>query len=247
MQEHNEGYRCTLKLTCTIIRIHPCCPPMNERDESEIAPSLDHQLKQLAISAQQQPPKSRSRQRALAQLIRAIQQSNKLVRPRREQFQGFYEEIYDEARQRLFAHICNRIDTYNPERGEVLQWANFLLRQQFFPEASREIFATLPKGATRLTLEDLDRSNPSEVNPHLMPSLSQEVLQCLEEDPEGIFQRSHIDQHPAVTFQFLAIKRLAGYSWQELSTELNIAIPTLSSFYQRCLTKFAPQLKAYVS
>jgi hypothetical protein len=85
------------------------------------------------------------------------------------------------------------------------------------------------------------------VNPQLVPLPSQQVLQCLEDDPEGLFQRSHIDHHPQANFQFLAIKRLAGYSWQELSEELGIAIPTLSSFYQRCLTRFAPQLKAYLS
>ena len=220
--------------------------PMNERDESSIAPSLDQQLKQLAIAAQQQPPKSQARQRALSRLIRAIQDSKKLVRPQRDQFQGFYDEIYDEARQRLFAHICARIETYNPERGEVLQWANFLLNRQFFPEASRAVYG-LPKGATRLTLDDLDRSHPSAVNPQLMPLPSQQVLQCLEEDPDGSFQRSHIDRRPEANFQFLATQRLAGYSWQELSTELDIAIPTLSSFYQRCLTKFAPLLKEYVS
>jgi hypothetical protein len=219
---------------------------MNEPDEAS-TDVIDRQLKQLAIAAQQQPPKSRERQRALAQLIRAIERSRKLVRPRREQFQGLYEDIYAEAVQRLFAHICDRIDRYQPERGEVLQWANFLLSRQFFIEASREVFATLPRGVTRLTLDDLDRSNPSEVNPQLVPLPSQQVLQCLEDDPEGLFQRSHIDHHPQANFQFLAIKRLAGYSWQELSEELGIAIPTLSSFYQRCLTRFAPQLKAYLS
>ncbi len=219
---------------------------MNEPDEAS-TDVIDCQLKQLAIAAQQQPPKSRERQRALAHLISAIQQSRKLARPRREQFQGFYEEIYAEAVQRLFAHICDKIDRYQPEQGEVLQWANFLLNRQFFVEASREVFATLPRGVTRLTLDDLDRSNPSEVNPQLVPLPSQQVLQCLEEDPEGLFQRSHIDHHPEANFQFLAIKRLAGYSWQELSTDLGIAIPTLSSFYQRCLIRFAPQLKAYLS
>jgi hypothetical protein len=219
---------------------------MNEPDEAS-TDVIDRQLKQLAIAAQQQPPKSRERQRALAHLISAIQQSRKLARPQREQFQGFYEEIYAEAVQRLFAHICDKIDRYQPERGEVLQWANFLLNRQFFVEASREVFATLPKGVTRLTLDDLDRSNPSEVNPQLVPLPSQQVLQCLEEDPDGLFQRSHIDHHPEANFQFLAIKRLAGYSWQELSTDLGIAIPTLSSFYQRCLIRFAPQLKAYLS
>lgn len=215
-------------------------------------PSLDQYLKQLAIAAQEQPPKSRQRQQALARLIRALQQSKKLARPHAGQFQGMYQEIYAEAVQRLFTHMCERIDSYNPERGEVLQWANFLLSRQFFIEASREVFPTGyksvdPRSMKRMTLEDLDRNNPAEVNPQLTPLPSQQVLQCLEEDPEGLFQQAHVQDCPNATFQAIAIKRLEGYSWQDLTTELGVSTPTLSSFYQRCLTKFAPQLKAYLS
>jgi hypothetical protein len=209
-------------------------------------------LKQLAIAAQQQPPRSRDRQRALARLIRELQRSNKLVRPRPGQFQGFYQEIYAEALQRLFAHLCDKIDAYKPDRGEVLQWANFLLNRQFFIEASREFLPTVYKGLDprtiqRLSLEDLDRHNPHEVNPQLVPLPSQQVMQCLEDDPDGLFQQTCIDRHPNATFQLLAIRRLQGYSWQDLTAELGVSIPTLSSFYQRCLTKFAPRLKVYLS
>jgi DNA-directed RNA polymerase specialized sigma24 family protein len=225
---------------------------MNKPDEQPDRSTLDAHLKWLAIAAQQHPPRSPARQKALAQLISALQRSKKLARPRREQFQGMYEEIYAEALQRLFAHICDKIETYKPERGEVLQWANFLLNRQFFIEASREVLPTTYKGVDsrqmkRLTLDDLDRNNPSEINPQLVPLPSQQVLQCLEEDPGGLFQQTHIDNHPSATFQLLAIQRLEGYSWQEISDALGIRVPTLSSFYQRCLTKFAPQLKEYLA
>jgi hypothetical protein len=181
-----------------------------------------------------------------------MQRSSKLSRPRRGQFQMLYEEIYGEALQRLFSFVCERIDAYNPQRGEVLQWVNFLLNQRFFIEASRDALPTVYKGmdaraVKRLTLEHLDQSNPYELNPQLVPLLSQEVKTCLEEDPEGLFQQASIAGHPAASFQCLALKRLEGYSWQELSVELDIAIPTLSSFYQRCLTRFAPKLKTYLS
>jgi hypothetical protein len=213
---------------------------------------LDQHLKQLAIAAQQQSPKSRERQRALARLIQALQRSKKLVRPRREQFPGLYEEIYAEALQRLFSHICDKINSYNPERGEVLQWANFLLSRQFFIEASRELLPTVykgldPKSIRPMTLEDLDRSSPAEVNPQLVPLPSQQVRECLEEDPDCLFQQAHIDRHPEANFQFLALQRLDGYSWDDLATELGLKIPTLSGFYQRCLTKFAPTFRAYLS
>jgi hypothetical protein len=214
--------------------------------------TLDERLRQLAIAAQQQPIKSRGRQKALSQLICVLQQSGSLVRPRRDQFQSSYGEIYAEALQRLFAYMCEKINNYDPQRGEVLQWVNFLLDRQFFIEASRELLPVVykgldPRSIKRLSLEDLDQSNPSEVNPQLVPLPSQQVLQCLEEDPEGLFQQSYVVNHPLATFQAIAIKRLQGYSWQEMSAELGIQVSTLSSFYQRCLTKFAPQLKEYLS
>ncbi len=221
--------------------------------------SLDERLKklalkakELALSAKVNPAKRRAKQQALAKLISALQSSGKLVKPQLGQFQGFYEEIYAEALQRLFVHICKKIETYNPEKGEVLQWANFLLKRQFFIEASREFFPVLPKGVDpksikRLTLDDLDRENPTSVNPRQVPLLSQEVIQCLEEDPEGIFKSTYIKNYPAANFQSIAILRLSRYSWSEISQKLGPAIPTLSSFYQRCVTKFAPKIKEYLS
>lgn len=225
---------------------------MNERDERLEQPQLDDRLRQLAIAAQHHPQGSSARRRALTELISVMQQSGRLSRPRRGQFPMLYEEIYAEALQRLFSFICERIDYYNPQKGEVLQWVNFLLNQRFFIEASRDYLPTVYKGmdarsVKRLTLESLDQSNPYELNPQLIPHLSQEVKDCLEEDPEGLFAQTSIANHPAASFQYLALKRLEGYSWQDLSVELKIAIPTLSSFYQRCLTRFAPKLKIYLS
>jgi len=212
---------------------------------------VDKQLKQLAIEAQQHPPKSELRQQALAKLLSAIQQSGKLVHPRQGQFQGFYEEIYAEALQRLFYFMCEQIDRYNPEK-EVLQWVNFLLKQRFFIEASREVLPLLPNGIrnghfTRLTIEDLDRNHLNEANPQLTPLLSEEVIQCLEEDPEGIFQAACVADNAAANFQYLAMSRAAGYTWKEISAELGMTISTLSSFYKRSLTKFAPRIREYLS
>jgi hypothetical protein len=224
---------------------------MNEPDEALNQPSLDDRLKQLALEAQQHPKQSKERRQALAKLLRAIQRSGKLSHPRRDQFPGLYEEIYAEAVQRLFVYICERINEYNPQRGEVLQWVNFLLNQRFFIEASRDYMPTgfkgiNPKNIQRMTLDDLDRSHPSELNPQLTPSLSQEVKRCLEDDPEGLFQQAFVAGCPDANFQYLSLQRLAGYSWQELSQELKVSIPTLSSFYQRCLGKFAPKFQQYL-
>jgi hypothetical protein len=225
---------------------------MNSQDKGLEQPQLDDRLRKLAIAAQQYSPGSLAKRRALTELISVMQRSGKLCRPRQGQFQLLYEEIYAEALQRLFSFVCERIDYYDPQKGEVLQWVNFLLRQRFFIEASRDFLPTVYKGmdartVKHATLESLDQSNPYEVNPQLIPHLSQEVKDCIEEDPENLFAQTHVADHPTASFQYLALRRLEGYSWQDLSVELNIAVPTLSSFYQRCLTRFAPRLKTYLS
>lgn len=215
-------------------------------------PQLDNHLRQLAIAAQRKPKGSAARQKALTELISTLLNSRKLARPRRGQFRGLYEDIYAEALQRLFSFVCDRIDDYSVQKGEVLQWVNFLLSRRFFIEASRDYLPAVYKGmdarsVKRLTLDHLDQSNPSELNPQMIPSLSQEVKACLEEDPERLFGQASVADHPAANFQYIAIKRLEGYSWQDLSDELDVPVPTLSSFYRRYLARFAPKLKAYLS
>ncbi|MGK7923777.1 MAG: sigma-70 family RNA polymerase sigma factor, partial [Spirulina sp.] len=73
------------------------------------------------------------------------------------------------------------------------------------------------------------------------------LREYLESDPEGIFQTTHILNHPQATFQAIALKLIDGWSWKQISEEFNIKVPTLSSFYQRNLKKFTPQFQAYLS
>lgn len=212
---------------------------------------LDEQLKQLAIEAQQHLPNTPLRQRSLARLVSEIYRSKKLVRPYQGQFPGVYEEIYAEAQQRLFLHICEKIDQYNPAL-EVMQWANFLMKRRFFTEAGRDLMPAMPRGVERsqlkrTPLEALEKQNPVELRSQANVSLSEEVIQYIQEDHDKVFQTTHIEQKPAANFQYIALRFLGGYSWKEISEELDIKVVTLSSFYLRCLTKFAPKFKEYLS
>lgn len=213
--------------------------------------NLDEQLKQLAIEAQRHLPNTPQRQRSLGRLVGEIYRSRKLVRPYRGQFLGVYEEIYAEAQQRLFLHICEKIDQYNPEL-EVMQWANFLMKRRFFMEASRDLMTAIPKGVKRsqlkrTPLEALEKQHPVELRSQANVSLSEEVIQYIQEDHDKVFQLTHIEQKPAANFQYIALRFLGGYSWKEISEELDVKVITLSSFYLRCLTKFAPTFKEYLS
>ena len=75
--------------------------------------------------------------------------------------------------------------------------------------------------------------------------LSEQLREYLETDPNQLLQK-HIRAHPEATFQIIALKRLEGISWKELSEDFNIKIPALSNFFQRQLQKIAPEIKKYI-
>ncbi|NEQ83300.1 MAG: sigma-70 family RNA polymerase sigma factor [Moorea sp. SIO2I5] len=207
----------------------------------------DEKLRQLATEAQDYPPKTRMRQIALTKLVKAIRKSGQLCRPHRGKFIGFYEEIYDEACNRVFLYLCQNIDKYDPNKGEVLQWVNFLIRKRF-PDAVNSILGTLaifPEDSSikRVSIDELDQLKYHQNN----PLLSSELIAWIESDPDGIFQETYVTNHPEANFKFLALKRLEGYSWKDLESNLGISLKTLSGFHDRCLNKFSNQLKDYLN
>lgn len=208
---------------------------MNKTGKDE----LDEQLKQLATRAQQHPPLTRQRQLALTQLVEAILKSGRLCRPHRDQFIHRYEEIYEEARQELLFYICQHIDKYNPERGSVMAWCNVLLERRFFKEAIPKVLDK--QGIKKMTLSELDNF----ASPEEPPVLTEIVKECIESDSENLFKNAHIANHPSANFQALVKRRISGKSWKEISEEFEIKIPTISSFYYRCLNQFASNLKEY--
>ncbi|MBW4602380.1 MAG: sigma-70 family RNA polymerase sigma factor [Calothrix sp. FI2-JRJ7] len=196
---------------------------------------LDVQLKELALEAQQHPQSTRERRVALTRLINAIWQSGRLYQPYKGQFQLAYKDIYDEAVQNLFFYLCqgDNINNYNPQRGEVITWVNMLLSKRFFPEA-------IPKIIGKQNEVNLDNSHLENIPASQPTSLFEQVIECIESDPEKIFVKVHITGHPEANFQAIARKRCSGVSWKDISAEWGIGISSLNIFYQRCLKKFTP-------
>ncbi|MEC4985620.1 MAG: hypothetical protein SAJ37_18715 [Oscillatoria sp. PMC 1068.18] len=211
----------------------------------------NERLRRMAIEAQQHPPKSKARQIAITELFQAIQTSGRLTRPYWNQFPALYEEIYNIAKQKLFCYIYEKIDNYSPERGEVLQWVNFLFGTRFFVEAIREI--TLPDRRLpreiipQISFYNLDNDFWLNQEDEITPSLSEQVIKYIEEDPEATCQNIHITNKPQANFRYLALQRFAGYKWRELEAELGIKQANLCSFYQRSLQKVAPIIKEYLA
>ncbi|MEW6493445.1 MAG: hypothetical protein AB1589_13210, partial [Cyanobacteriota bacterium] len=194
----------------------------------------DAQLKKLAIEAQQHSPHTELRQYALGELIEAIRLSGKLCRPHRASFSPqFYDLLYDEAVNKTLTYVCRNIDKYDPERGDkkFMNWVNFRLDRVFI-ETCREFRDPNIKDLPSLTdLEEI-------VQPEESLSLLEKVRECLEEDAENIFKKVHIRNRPDASFPAIALARFSGKSWEEISAEFGIPLPTLSCFFQRCCEKF---------
>lgn len=122
----------------------------NDSLDYESISTLDETLKKLAIAAQQYPPKSLERKKILEKLIKTLINSDKLAKPRGDNFKHLYTEIYTEAKQRLFIYISQKIDDYDPEKGDVLQWVNYLLKNRFFAESVKFI---LRSRANRIVIQ----------------------------------------------------------------------------------------------
>lgn len=201
----------------------------------------DDQLKQLALEAQQHPARSPQRQHALAQLIEAIRRSGRLARPHRSKFTPtFYDLLYEEAVNQTLTYVCRKIETYDSERGtaqKFMNWVNFRLDRQII-ECRRDFDEQDVQELPNLNdLEAIAAPNPEP------PSLAHEVQDYIAADPEGVFRSTHIRHHPEAHFQAIALARLADRSWEDIACEFTIKVPTLSSFFQRCCEKFAPQFQ----
>ncbi|MBD2042887.1 hypothetical protein H6F56_19755 [Microcoleus sp. FACHB-672] len=199
----------------------------------------DEQLKQLAVEIQKQPSNSALRRHLLGELVEAIRLSGKLCRPHREKFSAeFYELLYEEAVIRTLAYVCKNIDNYDPERGQTqkfINWVNFRLDKLVIEcrrEFSNPIVEELP------SLADLENiAQPDST------SLVEETRQYIESDPGKNFEQEYIRNRPDASFKTIALARLSGQSWEEISSSLGIKVPTLSSFFQRCCSKFRPQFQ----
>lgn len=200
----------------------------------------DEYLKQLAKIAQQHPPLSRERQRALTKLVNGIMQSGKLFHPLRSQFSAaIYQEISQEAHQELLLYICENIDKYAPERGSVMTWVNFLFSRRFFPQAMREVLYQ------QRVPQNLVTDSYNFVEPELQPNLTERLKEYINSDPDNLLKRKHMAQCPVVNFQVLAQQRISGKAWKNISADFGIKIPTISIFYYRCIKKFSLKLKEY--
>lgn len=209
--------------------------------------NLDEILLNLILEAQKDP----QRIRALNKLIREILKSERLCRPKcPPSLQNCYQEIYETAKQNLFMYICQRPENYDSSKGTVLQWVNGILRYRFI-DAMREINPLPPEGYSILSLDNLEKDNFTKIPESEKPlSFSEQIVEIIKEDPEGIFQStriSSISENPNSSWQYIALKKNAeGYTFTILANELKVSIACVNTFYRKYLKIFAPIIRNYL-
>jgi hypothetical protein len=199
------------------------------------------ELGKLVAEACQHPPGSPERQKRLTRVIRLV--SGKLWR----------ESVpyYQDALQQTWIFFCQNIcesttgQRYDAARSTVVTWLNYYLRrrlQDYFIDQQKQQSrlatgrsVTSRSGDPDGVIDPLDRvaANPD------VPPILEAVQIWAAADADGELQRIHIEGFSHVTCQVLILRRLPPEtSWQTLSEEFGIKVPTLSSFYQRqCLPR----------
>lgn len=206
----------------------------------------DQQLKKMGLAAQSFPVNSELRTYALTELVRAIKLSGRLCRPHSHQFSAsLYQTIYEEAVTETLCYVCLNIDLYDPERGnkKFINWVNFKLDKSVLKCYERHNKYAKFEIPSSPTLEQAKQ-------PENTPDVSQILREYLIQDPEKIFTTTHIRNRPDANFKTITLAKFAGQSWESISQQLDIPIPTLSSFYNRWCRRFTPllntELKKYL-
>ncbi len=196
----------------------------------------EKQLNRLAVEAQQHPQRSQQRQYLLTELVTIVQKYGKLIRPYQGSFsQEFYEVVYEDAINRTLLYVFQKIDLYDSQRGDFMNWVNFRLGKTFLElQVPNQI---------QSTTDDIEQLQHTES----APTVFEVITQCIEEDREGIFKKECLRNNQHVNFKTIFVaKRVDGKRWHDISEDLGIPVTTLSSFYWRCIQKFAPTIKQYV-
>jgi hypothetical protein len=198
---------------------------------------LNIQLRELVNTACSHPPGHAARQKALTKIIRLIER----------QLWREYTAGYEDALQQTWLYFCRNIceartgDRYDPDRATVITWLNKYLKHRLQDvridetKTKRDFVPSEKPGNDGETIDVIEQL-PA---PPDLPPMLEDTINWAQTDADKELRATHIKGHPNANCQLLILRRLPPEtSWEELSKELGIAIPTLSAFYQRkCLPK----------
>ncbi len=189
-------------------------------------------LQQLVLDAQQSLPKTSVRQQALEKLMQKLMPE--ISSHYRYQTAQLNSEMTEEAMQNLWLYVCEKIETYDTNKGTVMAWINNLLKWRILDQ--KRLFQQTIGKTTCIEPDSLVQSQDK-------PSLTDSLRQIIEEDQDQLFQYHYFNNNPQLNFQQLAQLRLSGISWQEIAEKYKVSEVSLRQFWCRAVKRFAPILK----
>ncbi|MBC1191670.1 hypothetical protein PN434_14305 [Microcystis aeruginosa CS-558/01A06] len=226
---------------------------------------LERIVDELALKAKSYPKGSKDRLKYLTKLTNAILQSRPSCRNYRNLPYPICMELQNEAIQKVFFQLYDKkLDEYDPNQGHLLHWFRETLGFRFLDLCDKYVMGRLVQENNkkkRVRDESLDKpvyqnDDPSSTT-HLdnleQPETAhprhreyEKLRELIEQDPTGKFRQAHVEKREEVTFQVIALGRIDGRSWNDLSEQWNIKVSVLSSFYQRSIQRFKPIFRDYL-
>jgi len=115
-------------------------------------------LKELAIAIKKAPPYSLEYHRNLSRLIIALQQSDRLLRPRPCIFPDIYDEVHAIGLKKLFSNLGRNLKTYYAHQ-DFLDWLH-PIQHHYYAQATQEILADTELTQCKpLTLQELEANS----------------------------------------------------------------------------------------
>ncbi len=155
--------------------------------------------------------------------------------------------IYEEALQETYLYICKNIHKYDPARGSIIGWVVFILKMRKINSFNLINWDIM---STNTYTGDGDEVDIFDIyNLNLNPLPSEKLLEFIQEDPEGLLQRTLFNKNPNANFQAILLKKIElDKSWEEIAQEFQAGAThgPIYSFYQRCCKKFAPYFIKYL-
>ncbi|WP_299489509.1 sigma-70 family RNA polymerase sigma factor [Acaryochloris sp. IP29b_bin.137] len=197
-------------------------------------PSIDAEILPLLTEACKYPPGNFKRKQCLTKMIRIIQQSNRLWHE--------HTPYYEDALQQTWLYFCQNIceagtgEKYDPSRSSVITWLNRYLkwRLQDFRIKNSQHLAKYYSSASQKSSHKPHDTLANVAAPPDIPPILETTQHWIETDPSGDLRKQHIHNRPEVNCQMLLLKRLFSQTqWAQISSEFDLPVSTLSSFYQR--------------
>ena len=208
-------------------------------------------LEQRVLEIQQLPRGSNKRRTALNWLIYDIQKSDKLFCQGRFNYPN---EVFDEALWETLPEVSKKIDQYDPTKAKVMTWVNRILENKF-KEAIKKFYKRREESQNKLSWDapinndystTLGESIPS---PEAKSFVGDRLYDCIDRDPDGLFEEKHVKDRPRANFRAIALLVLEGHCWKDVAVAVGMPDrkwSTVQSFYWRSCQKFAPKFREYL-